>query len=433
MVRNGIPAVIGRRRVVTGLAAGAAVATLSSVRSHAQAKPRVVIIGGGAAGVCVMRALLSLAGDTLDISLIVGERPYSAPFAIHAFNENDGCTTAPIHAMAALAGFGVRVIAATAQAIDTDASAVKLNARGVELPALGYDLLVAAPGISLNWKGIGEVKGRIADPLWTSDATCNDLKALFRAVPDGGRLAIVAPAGGHRCPPSVYERACLAASWFKRHQRTASVTIIDEKDAYPLQAQFEAAYADYYDGMIEWVPKEFHGGLKSVDFTKQEIQTEAEVFKADVLNVIPPQRAAEILIDAGLTDESGFAPVEAATMRSSIDKKIYVVGDAARAGELSKSATAAKAAARLAAADIVLQLLQIKLAEPTEVFDRCWSLVAPNDAIYMAATYEADGAGFKTLKRSVSDVEDDAKVRRKNAVNAAAWPLLVMRELYGPA
>lgn len=414
------------------MAGAAAIAFVPALSANAQSRPRVVIVGGGVGGATAAKDIRLLAGNAIDVSIVSGSETYYPPFAIHAFKAPQGCAVEPVTVSETVSNAGVSVVPLNARRIETGKRRVVLDSSGTGPEALEYDILIAAPGVALNWDGVGDVRGSRRDPLWIANASCADVLDLFKAVPEGGRLAITAPSGGHRCPPAVYERACLGARWFKQHNPTATILLIDDKDSYPLQAQFETAYADYYEGVIEWVPRDFHGGIESVDFDSGAVVARDETFKADVLNVIPPQTAARILAEAGLTDESGYAPIDATTMRSAIDENIYVIGDAASVGELSKSAHAAQVEARLAACDIVLRLLQMKVEERIQVSDTCWSTVAPDDAVYMAATYEAAGTGFKTVERTTSDVDDDATLRQQNAAAAAAWRGKLLQALYGP-
>ncbi len=424
---------VSRRQFSNGLAASCGVAAmLATPAVLGQAKLRVVVIGGGVSGATAARGLKLLTGEAVDIAVVTGQRPYNAPFAIHAFAATGGCATEAIDLPKAFSGMGLRAVQADATAIDRDSKSVVLSTGKGDQSSIGYDVLIAAPGIELHWKGFGEITGVTVDPLWTSGATCLGIEAMLRRVRQGGRLAIAAPDGPHRCPPAVYERACHAAEWFKRHNSGASVVIVDQKDSYPMQAHFEAAYTEYYDGLIDWAPKQLHGGITGVNFDTQEIKTENEVFTADVLNVIPPQTAAEIILDAALTDSSEYAPVDAASMRSAVDDAIYIVGDSASVGEMSKSVRAAQVEARLACADIILSNLNMKLAKPVEVSDLWWSRLGVDDAIFMSARYEADGAEFRTTERKSSSVDDDDAVRRQNAGTAALWPLQILQETYAP-
>ena len=69
---------------------------------------------------------------------------------------------------------------------------------------------------------------------------------------------------------------------------TIKILIVDEKDQYPMQDLFEAAYTDYYNDLIEWVPKDFHVGITSIDQAKNTVTSESEVFTGDFLHATLP-------------------------------------------------------------------------------------------------------------------------------------------------
>ncbi len=431
MPRTSCKSHLSRRRMIAATVSIVSLAPMFVPNARAVTKPRVLIVGAGVGGATVAQNIRLLAGDAIDLKLISGTQSYSPPFSIHAFATVQECAPESVDLAKVLTGTGVSVVPATATGIDTGKRTVNLQSLNASPKTLEYDILVAAPGVSLDWKTFDDVQGPRTDPLWTAGSSCRDLIDLFSSVPEGGRLAISAPSGPHRCPPAVYERACRAAHWFKERNPKATVVIIDDKDSYPLQAQFEAAFADYYDGIVEWVPKDFHGGIKSVDYKTGTVSARDETFTADVLNVVPPQTAARVLVESGLTDQSGFAPIDAATMRSTVDENVYVIGDSASVGELSKSAHAAQVEARLAACDIVHRLLHMKVEEEIQVFDKCWSTVATGDAVFMAATYQVAGTTFKTKERTTSDVGDEESQRKENARVAAGWPKQMLQETYG--
>ena len=74
--------------------------------------------------------------------------------------------------------------------------------------------------------------------------------------------------------------------------------------------------------------------------------TEFGEHRADVANVIPPQRAGAIAVTAGVADQTGWCPIDPVTFESRLVPNIHVVGDAAIAGAMPKSAFAANAQAK---------------------------------------------------------------------------------------
>ena len=79
-----------------------------------------------------------------------------------------------------------------------------------------------------------------------------------------------------------------------------------------MQRQFERAWAELYPDLIEWVPLSQGGNVTAVDVATESLITDFETYKADVANVIPPQRAGRIAIAAA----SPIAPAGARSIRS---------------------------------------------------------------------------------------------------------------------
>jgi NADPH-dependent 2,4-dienoyl-CoA reductase/sulfur reductase-like enzyme len=71
--------------------------------------------------------------------------------------------------------------------------------------------------------------------------------------------------------------------------------------------------------------------------------------KADVANVIPPQKAGKIAEVAGVADRSGWCPIDPVSFESKLQPTIHVVGDATIAGAMPKSAFSAPAQAKTCA------------------------------------------------------------------------------------
>ncbi|MBN9550449.1 MAG: LysR family transcriptional regulator, partial [Alphaproteobacteria bacterium] len=81
--------------------------------------------------------------------------------------------------------------------------------------------------------------------------------------------------------------------------------------------------------MIEWVGRSNDGEVVEVNADRREAKTAfGAIHKAGVLNVVPPQQAGAIAALAGVTDKSGWVPVNPMTFEAREAKGIYVVGDA---------------------------------------------------------------------------------------------------------
>src|SRR5690606_37514525 len=139
-------------------------------------------------------------------------------------------------------------------------------------------------------------------------------------------------------PPGPYERVSMIAHYFTQAKPASKILILDAKDAFSKQGLFREGWAALYGDMIEWVGRSEDGAITQVDAGALEVTTEfGEVHKADVLNIVPPQKAGFIAERAGVTNESGWAPVKPETFESELVEGVYVVGDATIAAPMPKS------------------------------------------------------------------------------------------------
>jgi NADPH-dependent 2,4-dienoyl-CoA reductase/sulfur reductase-like enzyme len=209
------------------------------------------------------------------------------------------------------------------------------------------------------------------------------------------------------------------------------ITVIDPKDKFSKQGLFQQGWEKYYPGMIEWMPPEIHGGLKSVDPATMTVVTDFETYSsAALVNVIPRQTAGRIAVDSGLSETDGYCPIDPFTMKSKMDRNIFVIGDSCIAGDMPKSASAANSQAQAVALTIVKELLDAKPGKI--VFDnRCWSLIAPNDSVYVGGNYKPTDAKIEQTENFISQMNDTPAQRRTNYQDGASWYANLTSALYG--
>ena len=155
--------------------------------------------------------------------------------------------------------------------------------------------------------------------------------------------------------------------------------MLDAKESFTMQKLFEAAWQELYPGMIEWVGLSNGGALTSVDAATKTLATDFDKYKAAVANVIPPQKAGRVAELAGVADRTGWCPVDPVTFESKLQPNIHVIGDAAIAGAMPRSASAAHSQAQICAAAIAALLAGKTPAAPT-LTSSCYSLIAPDYA-----------------------------------------------------
>jgi sulfite dehydrogenase len=215
-------------------------------------------------------------------------------------------------------------------------------------------------------------------------------------MPDGGTYAITVPKAPYRCPPGPYERASVIAGYFKAKKPKSKVLILDaNEDVVSKKGLFVQAWADLYPGMLEYRP---NSELRDVDVANRTAILEFDKVKADVLNVVPPQRAGDIATKAGLKlINNRWVDVDWLSMESTNTKGIHVLGDAIfPAAAMPKSGHMANQHAKLAAAAI-LNLLAGEAPNPEPLLmNTCYSFVNAKNAIHVASVHRYD-AEKKTM------------------------------------
>jgi NADPH-dependent 2,4-dienoyl-CoA reductase/sulfur reductase-like enzyme len=326
---------------------------------------------------------------------------------------------------------GIGVVHAAAAAVDPRARRVRL-ADGASLP---YDRLVMAPGIDFRWEaipGYGEAAAERMPHAWKAGEQTLLLRRQIEAMPDGGLVVMAVPANPYRCPPGPYERASLIAHYLKTRKPRSKVLVLDAKDSFSKQRLFTTAWAQLYPGLLEWLPLSQGGKVTSVDPAATTVSTDFDRLKPAVANIIPPQRAGGIAELAGVADRTGWCPINPVTFESRLQQNIHVIGDAAIAGAMPKSAFAANAQAKICAAAVAALLRGGEPSDPVLV-NTCYSLVSPDYGISIAGVYRAKEGQLAEVEGAggTSPVQAPQEVRALEAQYAEAWFRTITHEVFG--
>lgn len=406
-----------RRRFLGGLAAAGGVALAAPALAQAQA--RVLVVGGGIAGAS-LAARLARSAPGLAVTLATAApRHTTGSFSNQylAGFRSLASITFDYQALSRAAGF--RLVVDRVSAIDRTAREARLAGGG----RLGYERLALAPGVAFKDSALVgyDVFARELMPhAYQGGFQTFLLKRRLAALPPGGTFAIAPPAGPYPGALAPYERAGMAALALSRVNPRAKVLILDAAADFPLRAAFLAQWRAAYGDRIEWLSSaETGGGLARVEAQSRTLVTGGgDRLQVDVANVIPAQRAGAIALQAALTDDAGWAPIEPATARSRVDPTIFVLGDAAQAEGAPKTAGLARAHAAAAAAQIQADLTDgaasPAVGGPLAVLE--YASTAPQRALRRLTTLSPGGAA------AIATAPDAAaKELRENAIDANVW------------
>ena len=191
--------------------------------------------------------------------------------------------------------------------------------------AYTYDYLILALGAELDYGAIpGMDEQNCLYALPGILKTRERLKTF-----EGGKVCVVIASTPFRCPAAPYEAAMLLDAIFKkmgiRNKVDLRIFTAEDQPMPVAGPKIGAALRS----MLEIQGIKYHPKLKlaSVDNQKKEITfAGGEKYAFDLLTVVPVHKAPEVVKAAGLLGESGWAPVNPATLETKYPG-VFAIGD----------------------------------------------------------------------------------------------------------
>ena len=417
------------RRSFIGSSAAAFSLSAPMVRAAAHGKPRVVVIGGGAGGATAARYIAKDSEGAIDVTLVEPTRTYYTCFFSNLYLGGFKSISDIAHSYGTLASeYGVNVVHDWAVGVDRDSKTVTL-AGGASLP---YDKLILSPGIDFvdgsvpGWDISAQNKMPHA---YKAGSQTELLRAQLMAMRQGGLFVMVAPPNPYRCPPGPYERVSMIAYMLKQTNPTAKILVADPKESFSKQGLFEEGWQNHYGGMVERLGPDFGGGNVSVNPDEMTVDIDGSVETADVVNVIPAQKAGRIAEIAGVTD-GNWAPVNPTDMSTKADPDVYVLGDSSQQGDMPKSGFSANSQAKVCA-NAVRGALTGSRVFPAKYSNTCWSLIAENDGVKVGAAYEPTEEKIASTSSFVSQTGEDAALRKATYEESEGWYAGITADMFG--
>ncbi len=417
-----------RRSFLKASAGATALGVLGMPLVSYGAGAKVVVVGGGTGGGTAAK-YIKMMDPSIEVTLIEKNEFYYTCYLSNEVLGGDRTMDQIKFGYDGMKGHGVKVVIDEVTAID--AKAKKVTTKGGDF---SYDKLIVSPGVSFKFDGIEGYDETVAEEIphaWKAGPQTATLRKQLEAMDDGGTVVICPPTNPFRCPPGPYERASQIAYYLTEHKPKSKIIIQDPKQKFSKQGLFKQGWKDLYgfgtdNSMIDWA-----GGddnvLEKVDAkTKTITNGFGDEIKADVLNVIPAQKAGKIAFDAGLTNDKGWCPVDLGTFESTLHKDVYVIGDSSVATGMPKSGYAANSQGKVCAAAIVAAIKGTEMAKQAYV-NTCYSIVGKDYGISVAAVYELGKDKDKgtpkinKLSGGLTATDASAETRAREVQYAYSW------------
>lgn len=419
--------VLRRRHMLAALAASA---LLPGRTLAARPTSRLVVVGGGFAGATLARFVKRLSPEIAVVLIEARDRYISCPMS-NLVIAGQRSLAAQTFDYRGLEAAGIEVV--RGMAVDVDAATRRVRLQGGT--SIDYDRLVLAPGVMLNFDQLPGMSAQGAQRMphaWQAGAQTTLLRRQLQAMPDDGLVVISVPAAPYRCPPGPYERASLMASYFKQNKPKAQILILDSNERFSKQALFQQGWKRMYGDRIRWQSASNDGRVIRVEPDAMRLHTDFATHSPDVANIIPPQQAGLIAHRASVTDASGWCPVNPLSFESRLQPNIHVIGDAAIAAPMPKSAFSANAQAKVCAIALV-RLFRGLSPQPTVLANTCYSYLEPGSAISIAGAYRTQDGEFSSIAAAAgaSPLNPPAGLRAQEALHAADWFRAITQETFG--
>ena len=293
---------------------------------------------------------------------------------------------------------GVELVQAEVRAIDVAAGRVETSTGSVP-----YDRLVVALGAELAPDALPGFAEAAHSP-YTLEGAVSAGRALEEF--EGGRVVVIVSRLPYKCPAAPYETALLAEALLrKRGVRSGSTVDVYTPEPFPMPTA-GPALGEALRGILEQRRIGFHPE-QSVERIEPEarelVLASGERVGYDLLLGVPPHRAPAPVRESGLAAETGFIPVDRATLATNAEG-VFAIGDIttipiAGGKFLPKAGVFAHGQAKVVAQRIAAELAGRTPSSAFEGKGGCFVEMGDRLAAYAAGDFYAEQAPQVTLRR----------------------------------
>ncbi len=295
---------------------------------------KVLIVGGGTAGLTVA-ARLRRSGLT-DITLLdpATTHYYQPLWTLVGGGQADVRVTA--RPQSKLIPRGVRWLREAAAEFDPDANAVATAAGH----RLAYDALVVAPGVQLDFDKVPGLTDALATAPVSSNYRADLASKTWELIRNlrSGTAVFTQPAGPIKCAGAPQKIAYLAADYWRRQGMLGDIRVVlvlpdPVMFKVPVWAEQLEKVADRYGIEVRRSSElvSVDGPARTLDIVDNAVGTK-ETLGFDLLHVVPPQSAPEVVKTSALADPAspfGYVEVDQYTLQHKRYPNVFALGDVA--------------------------------------------------------------------------------------------------------
>lgn len=361
-----------------------------SVHSGDKSSHKVVIVGGGTAGISVAARLMRAVGD-IDIALIEpSDKHYYQP--LWTLVGGGVCDKAEsMRDESSLIPTGVKWIKDRVVDVKPESSVVKISS-GEEIH---YDYLVLAPGLQIDWhkiKGLPETMGKNGV---CSNYSYEQVDGTWRTINSfkGGTAIFTQPNTPVKCGGAPQKIAYLAEETFKNNgvkDRTHIVFASANASIFSVRK-----YAQTLDKVIarKNIETMFRNDLIEINGPEhwalfKHLDTGVETkLHFDMIHVTPPMSAPDFIKQSKVADAAGWVDVDKATLRHNKYTNIFALGDCSNL-PTSKTGAAIRKQSPVVVANLVSAMRNQPLSVEYDGYTSCPLVTGYNSLVLAEFDYD---------------------------------------------
>ena len=371
---------------------------------------RVIVIGGGFAGVSFANTIRELAQDAEVILLEKNPFFVSGPSHIDysvGLKKLEDAT----RSYYSLREKGIRIIKTEVGGIIPEDNKV-ITCRG----NIAYNYLLISTGIRLADEEILQLTENPAfnAHAWELEGTIELRRRV--EVFKGGKVVVSVPSAPFKCPPGPYEMACLLDEFFKRKGVSAEITVTDSNDK-PQPPPLAQKWLTVFEKKgIKYMP---NSKVVEIDGANKRLVTDiGDKIDYDLTTLIPPNKAATFIRDSGLGDP--YVDVDPTTFKSKKFGNIFAAGDCAKVPYTKSAYTSIYQGKNAAHYTAIGMGYNVK--EPAPIHGICYPYTSSVESMLIRVDWEKDG---KVIKAIADDPKSDYRDSR------TVWESTLLKNLFG--
>lgn len=389
---------------------------------------RIVIIGGGNAGISVAAQLRRRGQKDIAIIEPASTHYYQPLWTLVGggrakFSESE-------KPMADVMPQGVVWIKNYATGVDPEGNVVTLaNGQNV-----GYDYLVVAAGIQIDWDGLPGLEEALEAPNVVSNYSPELAPQTWEAIKNlrQGTAVFTMPSTPMKCGGAPQKIAYLAADYWRQQGVLDDINVILVLPGERLFGVKE--YSDELENVVEryGIDVRLEKHMTSIDSSAQTLTIEpvkggeAEEISYDMVHVVPPQSAPEWIRRSPLSDTDGldgFVSVDKHTLQHTKYDNIFGIGDASSA-PAAKTGAAVRKQAPVLVKNLLAKMDDKPLRQSYGGYGSC-PLVTSRNSVILA---EFDYTGKPTPSFPLINTNKERKdmwILKRYILPAMYWQLIL--------